>query len=106
MDPIVLSDAGYVHVIFPQKIPSPSPCRRPCAHRLGNLDSRCGFVKLVHVDGLEIPNNHRLDGAKTLVNSGITRWWFQNILIFSSRKLGKIPILTNICSDGLKPPTR
>ena len=25
--------------------------------------------------------------------------------LFSPRKLGKIPILTNIFSDGLKPPT-
>ena len=45
--------------------------------------------------------SHRIHGTGIL-----TRWWFQMFLIFILY-LGKIPILTNISSDGLgtQPPT-
>ena len=39
----------------------------------------------------------------------IYSWWVSGgfkYVLFLSRKLGKIPILTNIFSDGLKPPSR
>ena len=36
----------------------------------------------------------------------ISPWVVVSIIFYVHRYLGKIPILTNIFSDGLKPPTR
>ena len=56
--------------------------------------------------GLFSHRNPCLDGLFPY-KKNIPRWWqLKHFLEFSPRKLGKISNLTNIFSDGLKPPTR
>ena len=65
------------------------------------------FAKLRLIESKSFTNSEAYEACfPPVLHCGDTRWWQLKYFLFSPRKLGKIPILTNIFQMGLvQPPT-
>ena len=105
----------YVYIIEPNRhvqLLTPKPMKRIYAPNVRT--QRRWYAKELHRARGYGSNMATEDGyggielAKGIKSHQITGWWgfSKKYFLFSPRKLGKWSNLTNIFSNGLKPPTR